>query len=288
MTRDNTLKDKVQTGVVESVDDPTFSGRIKVRVQGLHDNIAMESLPWCNYAGSTVYNQISIPKVGDHVRVKFAQDDVNSMEWYGFNTIDRELSWELANDYKDSHTLLYDYNEDLTIKYQTTSGLVLYYKGSYIQLQPDNTITIQMGPDQTSGVQIQLTDGKIYMSAPQQINIVSGNELNLSAKSITFDSLEGLKLAGDTANTCAVNGVELITLLQMLAQIIDMKLGYSTAGIASAVVDGAKEKLLNQKMSYIKGEAISSRNVAVGLTPETSNPDDNTSTDTPVTGATSL
>ena len=283
------LRGKVQTGIVESVDDPTYSGRIKVRVYGLHDNINTENLPWCNYAGSTVYNQISIPKVGDHVRVKFAQDDVNSMEWYSFNSIDYQLSRELASDYLDSHTLLYDYNEDLTVKYQKSSGLVLYYKGSYIQLQPDNTITVQLGPDQSSGVQIQLTDGKIYMSAPQQINIVSGNELNLSAKSITFDSLEGLRLAGDTPNTCAVNGVELITLLQMLAQIIDMKLGFSSAGIATAVVDGAKEKLLNQKMSYIKGVALPSRNVAVGLSPETPNPDDAVSKDTsPVTGATSI
>ena len=64
------------------------------------------------------------------------------MEWYSFNSIDYQLSRELASDYLDSHTLLYDYNEDLTVKYQKSSGLVLYYKGSYIQLQPDNTITV--------------------------------------------------------------------------------------------------------------------------------------------------
>lgn len=245
------LRDKIQTGVVESVDDPTYSGRIKVRVLGLHDNIATESLPWCNYAGSSVYNQISIPKIGDHVRVKFSQDDINSMEWYSFNNIDMQVSRELANDYQDSHSLLYDVTEDLTIKYQKSSGLVLYYKGSYIQLQPDNTITIQMGPDQTSGVSIQLTDGKIYMSAPQQINIISDNELNFHGKSITLDGLEGVRLKGDTPNTCAVNGTELITLLQSLAIIIDSKLGASPAGMATALVNGSKEKILNQKMSYL-------------------------------------
>ena len=176
------------------------------------------------------------------------------MEWYGFNNLDMQLSREIAADYKDSHTLLYDYDEDLTVKYQKSSGLVLYYKGSYIQLQPDNTITIQMGPDQTSGVSIQLTDGKIYMSAPQQINITSDNELNLHGKSITLDGLEGVRLKGDTPNTCSVNGTELITLLQMLATIIDMKLGASPAGMASALVSGSKEKILNQQISYLGKE----------------------------------
>lgn len=254
MAKNESLTAKVQIGKVESIDDPTFSGRIKVRVEGLHDNIPTESLPWCNYAGGCSYNQISIPNVGDHVRVKFAQDDVNSMEWYAFTHIDTELSQELASDYPGSHTLLFDYSQDVTVKYQRNSGLVLYYKGSYVQLQPDNTITIQLGPDATSGVTIQLTDGKIYMSASQQINITSGNEINLHGQSITLDGLQGVRLKGDTPNTCAVNGVELVTLLQLLAQIIDTKLGASPAGMASAAVDAAKASLLNQKISQLGDE----------------------------------
>ena len=242
--------DKIQTGIVESIDDPTFSGRIKVRVNGLHDNIPTESLPWCNYSG-TGTNQISIPKVGSHVRVKFSQDDINSMEWYGFNRLDKEYSQEFATDYEGSHSLLYDYDEDLSIKYQRGTGLVLYYRGSLIQLLPDNTITIQMGPDQTSGVMIQLTDGQINITAPNQINITSQNEINLHGKSITLDGTEGVRIKGDNPNTCAINGTELITLLQMLATLIDSKLGASSAGIAAALVSGSKEKILNQKISYI-------------------------------------
>ena len=92
------------------------------------------------------------------------------------------------------------------------------------------------------------------MSAPQQINITSGNEINLHGQSITLDGLQGVRLKGDTPNTCAVNGVELVTLLQLLAQIIDTKLGASPAGMASAAVDAAKASLLNQKISQLGDE----------------------------------
>lgn len=34
--------DSIILGTVESIDDPTYSGRIKVRVPGLHDNIPTE------------------------------------------------------------------------------------------------------------------------------------------------------------------------------------------------------------------------------------------------------
>ena len=48
--------------------------------------------------------------------------------------------------------LLYDSEYDLSIKFQPGSGLAFYYKGSYMQMTPDNTITIHYGPDETTGV----------------------------------------------------------------------------------------------------------------------------------------
>ena len=251
----NNIK-KVKTGVVESIDDPTCSGRIKVRVKGLHDNIATESLPWCNYAGSGMFSgsgggQISIPRVGQKVRVRFAQEDVNSMEWYGTNTIDRKLSEEIASDYAGSQVLLYDSEYDLSIKFQPGSGLVFYYKGSYMQMTPDNTVTIHYGPDETTGVQIQLTDGKIYIQALQQINITSGNEVNIEGKVITLNGESAVRIKGTTPNTCAVNATQLITLLQTMATNIDTKLGQSKSGICAAAVSGSKEKIMNQHILYI-------------------------------------
>ena len=241
---------KIQTGVVESIDDPTFAGRIKVRVQGLHDNIPTESLPWCNYSGPGG-GQLFLPEVGEHVRVKFSQDDINNMEWYGTNSITRELAQELATDYKGSRCVLYDPKEDISIKYQRGSGLIMYYKGSYVQITPDNTITVHYGPEDTTCVQIQLTDGKIYLQSTQQINITSGNEINLEAKTINLNAENNIKLKGDSPNNCMINGTELITLLSSLATIIDSKLGASSAGMAQALVLGAKEKIMDQKLLVV-------------------------------------
>ena len=241
---------KVQTGRVESVDDPTRSGRLKVRVEGLHDNIATESLPWCNYSG-TGGGQLFLPEVGDHVRVKFAQNDINSMEWYGINNLPRELSQETATDYEGLKSVLYDPKEDISIKYQRGSGVIVYYKGSYMQITPDNTITLHYGPDATTGVQIQLTDGKIYIQAPQQINISSNSEVNIEADKINLNAKNGIVMKGDKPNTTAVNSKELITLLQSLADIIDSKLGASAAGQAHTLVDASKERIMNQKIKYI-------------------------------------
>ena len=51
----NNLSD-IKTGEVVSVADPTYSGRIKVRIKGLNDNIDVENLPWCTYACSAFFS----------------------------------------------------------------------------------------------------------------------------------------------------------------------------------------------------------------------------------------
>ena len=98
----NNLSD-IKTGEVVSVADPTYSGRINVRVKGLNDNIDVENLPWCTYAGSAFFSgdgggSISIPRVGTKVRVDFKKNDINSMEWSAINRLDRDVSAELAGD----------------------------------------------------------------------------------------------------------------------------------------------------------------------------------------------
>src|SRR5574344_476545 len=97
---EKTLKDVV-TGEVVSVEDPTYSGRIKVKIPGINENVEVEKLPWCTYGGSAFFSgdgggSISIPRVGTKVRVDFKKNDINSMEWSAINRLDRDLSAELA------------------------------------------------------------------------------------------------------------------------------------------------------------------------------------------------
>lgn len=243
-----------KTGVVESIDDPTFAGRIKVRIKGLHDNITTDNLPWCTYGGAAFFSgkdggSISIPRVGTNVRVRFKDDDINSMEWYGTNRIDRDLADFIKDDYPGTQVLLWDKESDLYIIYQNRMGLKTYYKESYILIAPDNTITIHYGIE-TSGVQIQLSDGKVDIQSNSQINISSENAVNVEAKNIVINGTESVQIKGEDPGECAVNGVQLMNLLSILASAIDLKMP-STAGVMQNTVNGMKETILNRKIQYI-------------------------------------
>lgn len=244
----------IVVGIVESIDDPTYSGRIKVRVEGYHDNIPTEQLPWCSYAGSPCFSgngggSISIPRVGSRVRVSFRDNKSTSMEWSSVAAVDPDLINEIYTDYAGTHVLLYDSAADLSIKYQPGSGVVIYFAGSYIQISPDNNIMIHYGEGAT-GTQIQLSDKRIDIQAESQINLTSSNAINLEAETITLNGNTAVQIKGDKAGECAINGTQLITALLALAQAIDMKVPQTAAQTVS-YVNAVKEGLLNQSIQYI-------------------------------------
>lgn len=243
----------VVTGTVVSIDDPTYSGRIKVRVPGLNDNVPVENLYWCTYGGSAFFSgdgggSISIPRVGTQVRVKFKKGDANSMEWYATNRIDRKLAEELAQDYEGSHAILYDSASDLSILYTNTTGLRLYYKKSFIQISPDNNITIHYG-NETSDTQIQLSDGKIDIQGKQEVVITAGKTIRLEAESIILDGKNNVQIKGDTPGEIAVNAKNLYKLLMALAMVVDIKL--PSGHEASDVIQASSSTIMNQSIQYI-------------------------------------
>ena len=105
--------DSIILGTVESIDDPTYSGRIKVRVPGLHDNIPTEQLPWCTFGGSPFFSgngggSLSVARVGQQVRVQFKSGEKTSMEWMANNQVDPDLINEIKDDYENAQVLIYD------------------------------------------------------------------------------------------------------------------------------------------------------------------------------------
>ena len=245
----------VVTGTIVDINDPTYSGRIKVRIKGvLDENIETDQLPWISYAGSPFFSGdgggcISIPRVGAKVRLKFkTPGDVNGIEWMAANRIDRKLAEELAQDYEGSHAILYDSASDLSILYRNSTGLQLYYKGSFIQITPDNNITIHYGSE-SSGVQIQLSDGKIDIQAPQQINITSDSTVKVEANTITLNGKDSVQIKGDSPGEIAVNGKALYRLLMTMAAQCDLKIPSSHT--ISDTVTSTYQSLLNQQIQYI-------------------------------------
>lgn len=247
----------VITGEVVSIDDPTFHGRIKVRIKGLNDNIPVEELPWVTPAIEGTFSgagggTISIPRVGSKVRIRnkkaSGREDQTSYEWTGPNRIDNMLAAELSQSYEGSHSLLYDSESDLSIMFLPSTGLRLFYQGSFIQISPDNTITIHQGGDGSSTT-IQLSDGKIDIQAPNQINITSDNTVKIEADSIVLNGATNVQVKGESPGEVAVNGLALYRTLLALARLVDMKVPGGNQ--ASDLVVAAQSTILNNQIQYI-------------------------------------
>lgn len=254
MKKSKTGLDSIILGTVESIDDPTYSGRIKVRVPGLHDNITTEELPWCTYGGSPFFSgngggSLSVARVGQQVRVQFKSGEKTSMEWLANNQLDPDLINEIKDDYENAQVLLYDSAVDLSIKFQTGTGLTLYYQGSFIQIMPDNTITIHYGLGAT-GTQIQLSDGRVDIQANQQINLTTPGTINLEADNIILNSKSSTQLKGEAAGEAAINGAALMSLLTIIAGVVDSKIP-AGPGITAQTVNSFKNAILNKHIQYI-------------------------------------
>lgn len=246
---------KFITGEVVNIDDPTFAGRCKVRIKGYNDNVEPENLPWVTYGGSNVFSgngsggQISIPKVGSKVRVQQKKDDPNSFEWYALNRIDKTLSEELADDYSGSHVVLYDSEAELAIMYKPLTGLRIFFQDNYIQISPDDMITIHRGGSGSPDT-IQMSDGRIDIQAQNDINLTSGGTIKLNSDTIVLNAASAVQIKGDSPGSMATNADELYKVLINLARMIDMKIPAS-GGVAANVVTGGKSAFMNEKIQFI-------------------------------------
>lgn len=241
----------IKIGEIVSIDDPTHSGRVKIRIKGVNDNDPIEKLPWATFAGSSVSSgsgggAISIPRVGTKVRVSFKGNDLTSLEWRGPLRPDKKMLQEIAGDYEGTQVLCYDSESDLSVMFQPHSGLRIYYKESFIQITPDGNITLKYGG--VSGTMIQLSSDRVDISGSKEINLTTNGTINLNAKNINVNGSDSVTIKGDDPGQCAVNGQELVSLLTTICNILDSKI---PAGLSSnALLSGTKEKILNQNITY--------------------------------------
>ena len=122
-------------GRVAYNEDPTFSGRCKVQVFGLFDTFEIENIPWFTPQSSTIFSSgngfgnISIPKVGTIVRVRFPFGNIYSGEYSNIQNIDPALIDEIKDDYQNTHVMLYDSEKDLIVIYQHMIGYKMWLGG---------------------------------------------------------------------------------------------------------------------------------------------------------------
>lgn len=229
-------KNKFYVGKVIYNEDPTFTGRCKVRVFGLFDGLDDEFVPWFAPVNSGIFStqgggSLSIPKIGDIVRVQFSNNDLYSGEYMSLQCLDPELVKEIKDDYLGTHVLLFDAEAELMVLYQVNTGFKIYHKGSHIILDPtgmiqlkhsNNTNVIEIGDDHINITTASTASGGNNPTGT--INITSGNTINLNADTINLNSKHvNIGNSENKEKFKAVKGQTLQHVLSQLATAIDAK-----------------------------------------------------------------
>jgi hypothetical protein len=216
------------------------------------DNITADHLPWAVPINSPIFagdgaGSISIPKVGQFVRIQFNNGDIYAPEYTAIQNIDTELIKRIKDDYAGTHVLLYDPVEELTVIFQPNSGLLIYHKESFVQLGSDTLVTFST-PNGDSIIQM---DG-------DTINISTKNDVNVAAASTVEVNAEEVKIIGSKKTKIgappyqhAILGETFWGMMQTLATMVDQKYP-QTAGVASGIVEATKQ-------------AATSTNVLIGI-----------------------
>lgn len=221
-------------GIVVYNQDPDYTGRCKIRVYGLMDEIENDFLPWFTPINGCIFSgagngTLSIPKIGTYVRVRFANGDIYSGEYYAIQNIDASLINEIKDNYENTHVFGFDSDKDFYMMYQQSQidnegnqigkGFKIHYNDAVIQITPDARIYIQT-PEAESiiemdGEDIKIVGGKtVSIAGATEVNIIGGN-VNINGNNVNV---------GKDANEPAVLGNKLVTLLKSLCISIQSKM----------------------------------------------------------------
>jgi len=246
------LYDEDWIGVVMNNTDPLFSGRCQIRVFRLMDGIDAKELPWSVPINSTLFagdgaGSLSVPKIGQIVRVQFNSGDIYAPEYTTIQNIDTELIQTIKDDYDGTHVIAFDPDEELSIIYQRNLGIQIYYRGSFMQIAPDSMITIQHANQDSL---IQLEGDKCNITTKNEVNIAAGARIELTADEVAITGNTTTKIGAPPYFHGVLSEV-LFPLLQVMATSLDAKFP-ATPGVNTALVEQAKN-------------ASTSKNVLIGV-----------------------
>lgn len=243
----DTSKDYI--GRVVYNEDTTFSGRCKVRVFGMFDDLDEQYIPWFSPMTTTVFSSakgsgnLSVPKVGTIVRVRF-QSDIYSGEYSFIQNVDPALTEEIKDDYQNTHVLCYDSDKNLMVMYQPMTGFKIWLNGSLIKVDSDGAI--QLKHRNNSNV-VELNDNTINIttvsgegtSTNGVINISAGSEVSITAPTVNVNS-KSISLGKDSVAR-AVKGEKLCSVLKQIATELNTKFPQG----ASTLVGRSFEEILS-------------------------------------------
>lgn len=155
----------IYRGEVVDNQDPTNSGRAKVKVYGMYDGVAQQDLPWANplfpLGGASGYGAVYIPTTGSIVWIMFEAGDSGSPVYLGASPMEGMIPGEI--DVPEKYMVVKTPNgskiyisdgEDEGVKLETPGGNLIELddvagrirltdkSGSYIEMS-DGDIIIQ-------------------------------------------------------------------------------------------------------------------------------------------------
>ena len=239
LTKD--LYDEDWIGVVTNNTDPLFSGRCQIRVFRLMDGLDGNDLPLAVPINSTFFagdgsGSLSVPKIGQIVRVQFNNGDIYAPEYSTIQNIDTQLIETIKEDYDGTHVLAFDPDEELSVIYQRNLGIQIYYRESFFQISPDSMITIQHANQDSL---IQMEGDKTYITTKNEVNISAGAKVEITADEVIAAGNQTTKI-GPGPYYHAVLAEVLFPLLQTMATAIDAKMP-ATPGVNVGLVQQAKQ-----------------------------------------------
>ena len=242
------LHDDDWIGIVTNNIDPLFSGRCQIRVFRLMDSIDAKELPWAVPINSTTFagdgaGSLSVPKIGQIVRVQFNNGDVYAPEYTTIQNIDTELIEAIKEDYDGTHVLVFDPDEGLNIIYQRNLGIQIYYRESFFQIAPDSMITIQHANQDSL---IQLEGDKCYITTKNEVNVAAGAKVDITADEVIANGSRTSKI-GPGPYYHAVQAEPLFSLLKTLATALDAKMP-ATPGVNAGLVEAMKPAITSNNV----------------------------------------
>jgi hypothetical protein len=250
--RKHDLHDNDWIGIVVNNQDPTFSGRAQVRVFGVMDGIIDEHIPWASPMNATVYGgdgggNLSIPKLGQFVRVRFSNGDLYSPEITSVQNIDTNLIETIKEDYQGTHVLAHDPDYGLSILHQPESGLLIFYRESFFQITPDSMITLQT---ENADSLIQLEEDTTRIVTKNEVIVAAASKVEVTADEVVVAGSNTTKVGPGPVYEDAIVSDGLFGLISSLASMIDAKFP-ATPGVAVGLVESQKlaAKSTNVKIS---------------------------------------
>jgi hypothetical protein len=251
------LKSTAWIGEVVDNEDPTFNGRVRVKVKGKFDKFENDDIPWATpdtyFSGgsSSGAGNYDVPKVGAILGIIFDNGNIYNPRYFKIQHVSQELIDEVISVSDTPYTvkaLWYDTDINLKTYFNEADGISISYKDSIINMRDDNTIWLQ----HNGGLGIHIQEDMISLgSETESAEPAVLGDKNVDALIELHDRIKDLTDAIKTFCTTQSSVTKAVYLLAPLTP------GYDSLLAQVAGILGQLPNLLNTTIPATLSEKVS-------------------------------